>query len=103
MTAPQTPFDTGNPLLARAPVRLETGTLDTPDGKLGALTLRSATTTMTAFLTAEDLRTWSDLLGQLADSLSGVTVVAASPVDIARLNQQIAALNRRGVRRSPLG
>lgn len=89
MTPSGAPFiDTGNQLLSQVPVRMETGTVDTPAGKVAVLTLRSATTTMTALLGVADLRAWTEVLGDLADSIDGggeKKVVPASAFDVAAL------------------
>lgn len=90
MTTPQPVplIDEGNSLLAQVPVQLHTGSASTPTGKIGILTLRSASTTFTAFVTAEDIRTWVGLMSALADQLSGNKIVPASPLDVATLNHR---------------
>jgi hypothetical protein len=83
MTTPPRPFvDMANPMLTQVPAQLDTGSVGTPSGKLGVLTIRTASTTLTVFLTQDDLRTWSGLLTGLADQLGG-SIVVASPLDIA--------------------
>lgn len=66
------PFDPANPLLAHQPSKLETGSIDTPGGgRLGFVTMRTASTTCTAFATAAEIREWAKLLTGLADNLGG--------------------------------
>jgi len=90
MTMPQPParqlIDMGNPLLAQAPVQLDTGDLDAPGGKVGVLTFRSPSATFTAFLGAGDVRRWAQLLSGLADRLEG-TLVTASPGALSHLDR----------------
>lgn len=76
--------DAGNPLLAQVPARLETGTIDTPGGKLGILTVRTSSTTLTLMLAEADLRNWADGLTALAGQL-GSSLVQASVMDITSL------------------
>lgn len=89
MTPDQPSFvDSGNSLLAPVPARLETGTIESPSGKLAVLTIRSATTTMTVMIGVKDLRNWTGILGALADSMAmSGSVVPASVVDVADLGQ----------------
>lgn len=87
MTTPQAPlFDVGNPLLGQGPARLDTGSIATPAGKIGMVTIRNASTTLTEFMGAGDLREWAALLNDLADQLSG-GIVVASASDIAAVSQ----------------
>lgn len=104
MTQPQPGLsaflDIGNLLLSQVPVRLELGAVTAPGRpQTGVVTLRSATTTMTALLTAEELRAWAGMLTEAAGALSGSSVVPASAVDIAALQQQLHPPN--GQRRPP--
>lgn len=87
----QVPFlDTGNPLLAQVPVRLECGTV-TGQGTAatGVLTLRSATTTMSVLLSADDLRKWAKIISDLSESLggSGPGLIKATAADISSLGK----------------
>lgn len=96
MTTPQQVplFDLGNQLLAQVPARLDTGSVSSPAGEaVGVVTFRTASTTLTLLVTAEDLRNWADIMTKLAQSLSG-GVVAASAADIASLS--VAEKRRRG-------
>jgi hypothetical protein len=77
--------DTGNQLLSKAPVTLDTGSVETPEAILGVVTFRTASVTLTAFLTAAELKEWSGLLDGLADQLSGTGLVKASPQDLSLL------------------
>lgn len=94
MTMPEVPLtDSGNSLLAQAPAQMHTGFITTPAGKLGVLTFRTASTTMTIFLGEADLRGWSGALKAMADQIGG-GLVPASPLDIAAVSAP-AALRRR--------
>jgi hypothetical protein len=65
-------LDTGNRLLGPAPVYLETGTVVQQGGSLaGTVTMRSATTTMTAFLSADELSAWAKVISDLAATVRG--------------------------------
>jgi len=82
MTTPPPPlYDTGNTMIAPVPVQLHTGDISGPAGKLGVVTIRTATTTLTVFLQPGELREWSQMLAGLADSMaSGLTVASAADV-----------------------
>lgn len=87
--------DAGNPLLDRAAVRLETGSLETPDGTLGIITIRTPTTTLTVFLPAEDIRSWTGVLAELGDQVNGTSLIRPAPQDVSLL----ASLARKGRQR----
>lgn len=94
-TPPQVPLiDAGNSLIAQVPAQLYTGSVTTPAGKIGVLTIRTSSTTLTVFLEADDLRNWVQLLTSLADQLTG-GLVHASVIDVAVLDQSAAAYRRR--------
>lgn len=104
MTQPQqgSPLvDTGNPLISQVPARMDTGTIDAPGvGLLAVLTFRTASTTMTVMLTADDLKNWAELLTGLAGQMNGGGhIVQATPVDIAALARADRAEQRNGKRR----
>jgi hypothetical protein len=87
MTTPPVPLlDAGNSLIAQVPAQLHTGMVSGPAGKIGVVTLRTTSTTVTVFLSAVDLRTWAELLTGLADKMSG-GLTQATAADIAVLNQ----------------
>lgn len=88
MTTPQQLLvDVGNARLAQVPVDLHTGTVPTPAGTVGVATFRTASTTLTVFLSAADLRNWASLLTGLADTVGGA-LVQASAADVAGLNHR---------------
>ena len=100
MTDPGLPsfLDIANSLLSQVPVRLELGAMMPPGGvKTGVLTLRSATTTMTALLSAEEMRSWAGMLAQAAASLEGgnSAVVPASAADVVALQAELHPSNGR--------
>jgi len=82
MTTPQRPLvDEGNPLLSQGPAQLDTGTVNTPDGKLGLLTIRTGSTTLTVILPPANVREWANVLNNFAASMGGL--VTASAADVA--------------------
>lgn len=88
MTTPNVLVDQGNPLLAHVPAQLDTGTVELPgEGKVGVMTIRTGSTTLTIMLAAEDLKNWAGVLSGLADQLGGAGLVKATPVDVSTLNQ----------------
>jgi hypothetical protein len=96
VTTPQRPLiDPGNPMLERFPAQMDTGTVDIQGaGTFGVMTIRSANTTLTVMLGADDLREWSKILGGLADQLGG-GLVKASPFDVSALDSIQKRLNHR--------
>jgi hypothetical protein len=87
-------IDVNNPLCGPVPARLDVGIIQHPvDGKMGVLTIRTASTTMTVVMDADDLRNWGDSLHQLADALEGKSkpqLVQAGPQDAAALRQALS-------------
>jgi hypothetical protein len=95
VTTPPVPFfDVGNPLLAQGPANLDTGSVSGPGGKVGVVTIRTASATQTVFIGAADLRNWAALLTGLADQLSG-GLVQASVADVAAVSQPLITPRRR--------
>jgi hypothetical protein len=78
-------FDIDNPLLGQVPARLDTGTMG-PAGEAprGVLTWRTASTTMTVVASAADMRTWADIISELADFLAA-WMPAETAEDVIRL------------------
>jgi hypothetical protein len=85
-------FDPGNPLLAQVPVQLDAGTVTGagPD-PVAILTIRTASTTLSVLLGAEELGKWSEIISGLHASLNGGgssrRVQAASVADVMQLTQ----------------
>jgi hypothetical protein len=95
VTTPQVPFvDMGNTLLTQVQSQLDTGSVTTPAGKIGLITIRTASTTLTVFLGADDLRQWSELLAALANELTS-GLMQATIADVAAVAQPLAAYRRR--------
>ncbi len=99
MTTPQQSpgqlFDAGNILLAQGPARLDTGSVTTPERtKVGIVTIRTSSTTLTVFVTAADLREWAGVLSGLADQMTG-GLVTATAADVATVNQEASNHRRR--------
>ncbi len=88
-------FDIANTLLGQVPVTIDTGTIDSPDGiKLGVLTFRTASTTLTVLLGADDVATWGELLTDLARSMKNNSVTPASMEDLAKYGMPDGKHNR---------
>lgn len=79
MTTPQVPpVDTGNQLLAEVPAQIVTAVLSTPQGQRLALTIRTATTTLTVMLQGPDARNWARQFTAAAESMSVSGLVVAN-------------------------
>jgi hypothetical protein len=76
VTTPQqpAPFDAGNPLLAEVPAQLATALIDTPLGQRLALTIRTASTTLTVILGQADAKTWAGNIAGLVVAGPGMPV-----------------------------
>jgi hypothetical protein len=91
MTMPEPqPFDVNNTLLGAGPARIDGGVMQTPDGRQAVFSMRTPSTTVTAILTAEDLRNWATFINALADEVDGgAKLQAASLADVAALDPTI--------------
>jgi hypothetical protein len=80
-------IDPNNQLLNGGPARLDTGSITTPDGKkVGVVTIRTSSTTITVLMDAPNLDEWGDIIKNLAKELGGgVKLQAASAMDVAAL------------------
>lgn len=101
MTSPQPPvqpspltfIDTNNPLCGPCPARLDIGVIQHPvDGPMGVVTIRTASTTMTVVMGADDLQGWGDSLKELANQMGGAkkSLLVAGPGDAAALKQSLS-------------
>lgn len=82
-TPPQPPpFDPGNQLLAGGPAQLSVDEVMTPQGKLGVLTIRTTSATVSVFLSREDLATWAATIQRKADDMSGLLLVPAGAMPL---------------------
>jgi hypothetical protein len=88
--------DEGNPLLAPSTCRLDTGTVDHPQGTLGVATFRTTTTTLTLMLLPDALSQMVDLLTSLRDELRGSKIERVSPVDLAKIAENLQAFKNGG-------
>lgn len=92
-------YDPANPLLNAAPCRLDTGVISLGNGtRAGALTVRTATTTVTVMLAASELATWAQVITGLASLVSGQP--AAGAAGLARPTAADVAVISRDGRRS---
>ncbi len=95
MTTPQDiPADVGNTLLSQGPAQLHTGSVKAGIKKFGVVTVRTASTTLTVFLDADNLRQWANLLNGLAEEVNR-NLVTASSADVAAVVQPPLAFRRR--------
>lgn len=69
-----TPYDTGNPLLGGGPASIALTQVPTVNGEMTAATFRTMSTTLTAFLTREELYKWADVMRSHADQMGGLIV-----------------------------
>jgi hypothetical protein len=90
MTTPNSFLDQGNPLLQPQPVRIDAGSVTMPDGTvLGVLTFRSPSTTMSAFLSPEEVQQWAEILADAAEKLGAgkKKLTVAGPQEAMLLKQ----------------
>ena len=79
-------LDPNNPLLATGPAQLDTGIIEAPDtGRLGVLTVRTNSTTVSVMMNGADLETWIGVLENLKREMDGKKVIAATPEVAAKL------------------
>jgi hypothetical protein len=71
------PVDSGNQLLAETPAQLTVALVGTPDGQRMALTIRTASTTLTVLLRGADAKAWAANIGATAAGMSASGLVAA--------------------------
>lgn len=98
MTTPQNPasfLDQNNPLIATGPARLDLGVITHPqNGKIGVVTVRTSSSTVHAFLTAEEVGQWADLLNGLKEALGGGTKLQPATMnDVAAMNGTLEKLH----------
>jgi hypothetical protein len=81
-------LDVNNPLCAGGPARIDSGIIGTEQGQMGVLTVRTASTTLTVVMSANDLRSWADHINGLADHMdgSGTKLVSATMGDVVALD-----------------
>jgi len=91
MTTPQAPppFDPGNPLLGETPAQMSTSLVDTPFGQRMALTIRTASTTMTVLLGRDDATTWGQNISQTANGMSGLILAGVGALPTAPLGEEV--------------
>jgi hypothetical protein len=73
-TPPDPPCDPGNELLAGGASRLTGSLADTAEGQRFMLTIRTASTTLSVFLTRDEARGWGESIIRLAASMNGLAV-----------------------------
>jgi len=82
-------IDQGNPLFGPAACQLDTGVLSPGNGtKVGVLTIRTPTTTLTVMLAGPELGRWAQAISGLADQVSGTGpgLALPSPADISAVS-----------------
>ena len=82
-------LDVNNPLCAGGPARIDSGMIGTEQGKMGVITFRTSSTTLTVVMNADDCRNWADHINGLADALDGggTKLVPAGMGDVAALDK----------------
>ena len=79
MTTPQAPpFDIGNELLAEVAAQFTTAIVDVPGGQRLALTIRTASTTLTVMLQGTDAKNWAAQLTMAAAQMSAAGLAVAN-------------------------
>lgn len=79
MTTPAVPpVDQGNQLLAEVPAQLSTSLVDVPGGQRMALTIRTASTTLTVLLNGADAKSWAANIAGTASQMSTSGLIAAA-------------------------
>ena len=78
MTPQLPPVDTGNQLLAEVAAVFTTALIDTPHGQRLAMTIRTASTTLTVLLQAADAKKWGAQLTAQASAMSAAGLVIAN-------------------------
>ncbi len=71
-------FDLGNNLLGEQPAQIDLKKVPTPGGERLAFTLRTPSTTCTAFLTGKDAKTWARILTREAEGMSETKLVTGN-------------------------
>ena len=80
MTQPApAPYDTANQLFGETPSQLSTALVELPAGQRLALTIRTASTTLTVLLSAADAKVWAATVSQGAGSMSSSGLIVAAP------------------------
>lgn len=88
MTQPAPPpFDTGNPLLGETPTQMSTSLVDTPHGQRMALTIRTASTTLTVLLGRDDATLWGSNISQTAQQMSGLILAGVGAFPTAPIGE----------------
>ncbi len=76
------PVDPGNNMLTETPAQLTCAHVDTPAGKRLAVTIRTASTTLTVLLDRDNGQQWGALITQAAATMSSLIVAGAGGIPI---------------------
>lgn len=83
-------FDENNPLLSQVTARLDTGVItEAGEAPRGALTIRTASTTLTVVLGSYDLAMWSEIIGALSDEVAGPANMPQRRVEPATIHDVV--------------
>lgn len=74
--------DVGNPLLAETPAHLACAVAQTPGGQRAVLTIRTASSTVTVFLSKQDLEQWQSDLKATRSAMTGLIVAPAPSMSL---------------------
>jgi len=75
---PAPPVDMGNQLLGEVPSLFTVSIVDTPAGQRLAVTVRTASTTLTVLLQGADAKQWAAQFTRMAAAMSGAGLVVAN-------------------------
>lgn len=84
MTQPVPPMDAANALLAPTQAQLSLGMVQTTEGQRMALAIRTASTTLTVFLTRDDADKWAETIRIAAGQMSRL-ILPTGPVSVPPL------------------
>ena len=84
------PVDAANGLLSEVPAQFTTALMQTPHGQRLALTIRTASTTLTVLLGAADARSWAGHITGAADQMSSAGLIVAGPGTNGAMNGHYA-------------
>ncbi|MDX3759338.1 hypothetical protein [Streptomyces sp. AK02-04a] len=76
------PVDPGNAMLAETPAQMTCALVDTPRGQRMAMTVRTASTTLTVLLARDDARAWGQQISNGAEQMSGLILAGAGALPV---------------------
>lgn len=90
MTTPSPPpVDPGNAMLAETPAQMTCALMDTPRGQRMALTVRTASTTLTVLLARDDASQWGQIITGTAGQMSGLILAGVGAMPLGTLEEAV--------------